>query len=98
MTAKSTTGVKKLNLSGAPQEKLIGIDEQQHTTQPKQPAMRNPELATREEIPDFTWSGLLTRNRATTNGMSLDYIHPKLVEGNIVVKLDKEETYRETDK
>ncbi|OIT22904.1 hypothetical protein A4A49_56033, partial [Nicotiana attenuata] len=77
---------------------LTGINEQHQSTQLKQSELRKPEQAAKGKATDPTWSGLFTRNRAATNGMSLDYIPSELVEGSLMVKLDKEETNREADK
>ncbi|XP_075081949.1 uncharacterized protein LOC142166464 [Nicotiana tabacum] len=52
----------------------------------------------KQQDPATTWTGLFNRNRVATNGMSLDYIPPELVEGSIIVKLDKGETEKEIDK
>ncbi|OIT02807.1 hypothetical protein A4A49_56496, partial [Nicotiana attenuata] len=44
------------------------------------------------------WTNLFQRNRAVENGMSLAYIPPQLIDGQVVVQLDKNEVDLETEK
>lgn len=41
---------------------------------------------------------MFKKNRAAGNGMSLDYITPQYIDGEIVVQLEKKEVERETEK
>ncbi|OIT04202.1 hypothetical protein A4A49_64329 [Nicotiana attenuata] len=97
-TSKLSTGARKLNISEPLQLQLPGITEEQQSAQLKQPDLRKPEQSLKGQETNITWSGLFNRNRAATNDMSLDYIPPELIDGNLTVKLDKEETNREAGK
>ncbi|XP_019224481.1 PREDICTED: uncharacterized protein LOC109206146 [Nicotiana attenuata] len=56
-----------------------------------------PALVTKEVGPK-TWSNLFQKNRSAANGMSLSYIPPEIVNGQVIVQLDKEEVESETEK
>lgn len=45
-----------------------------------------------------TWANMFAGNRSSENGMVLSYIPPKIVDGNIVVKVDKEEIEEQNKK
>ncbi|KAH0679513.1 hypothetical protein KY290_021609 [Solanum tuberosum] len=51
-----------------------------------------------EDSPDPKWVNLFTKNRAAANGLNLDYISPKLVNGQQVVELVQEEVDKEMHK
>lgn len=63
-----------------------------------QASMTQQRRMLKQQDPTPTWTGLFNRNRAATNGMSLDYIPPELVDGSVIVNLDKGETEKEIDK
>ncbi|OIT39901.1 hypothetical protein A4A49_59297 [Nicotiana attenuata] len=44
---------------------------------------------------ESTWANVLTGNRSAANGMTLTYITPEIVEGNLVAKLEKSEIEQE---
>lgn len=44
------------------------------------------------------WVNMFKKNRTAGNGMSLDYITPQYINGEIVVELEKEEVERKTEK
>ncbi|XP_070049826.1 uncharacterized protein [Nicotiana tomentosiformis] len=52
----------------------------------------------KQQAPEPTWTELFNRNHAATNGMSIDYIPSELVEGSVIIKLDKGETEKKIDK
>ncbi|OIT08771.1 hypothetical protein A4A49_63120, partial [Nicotiana attenuata] len=67
----------------------LSSKEQEVATQAPSPAPVTVTLP--EEPKESTWAGLFTGNRSSANGMALNYITPKLVEGNLVAKLEKSE-------
>lgn len=67
--------------------------EQEVATQAPSPAPVTVTLL--EEPKESTLAGLLTGNRSSANGMALNCITPKLVEGNLVAKLEKSELEKE---
>ncbi|XP_070037241.1 uncharacterized protein [Nicotiana tomentosiformis] len=51
-----------------------------------------------EAEPKAPWATLFQKNRFTTNGMSLSYIPPQIVDGQPMVQLDKSEVEAEENK
>lgn len=49
---------------------------------------QNPAIVAPKES---TWARILTGNRSAGNGITLSYITPEIVEGNLVAKLEKTE-------
>ncbi|XP_019237680.1 PREDICTED: uncharacterized protein LOC109217852 [Nicotiana attenuata] len=48
--------------------------------------------------PAHQWANLFAKNRSMENDMTLSYIAPQLVNGKVVIQLEKEEVDRETEK
>lgn len=104
----SSSGVqKRLNLSSNLNMQLTGTAENHRTSPTQQPAPQDndaeTEVTTEEERPAVLetndhWAGLFSKNRVASNGMSLTYIPPEVIEGNITVKLEKKETKAEIAK
>lgn len=87
-TSEGSNHMKEMDLSSpvGPSTDLV-IDEQTHI-QPHSMDLAN-EMETGE--PRATWVSLFKDNPSAQNGMKLTYIHPQIVNGKIVVQLDKNE-------
>ncbi|KAH0686274.1 hypothetical protein KY289_017032 [Solanum tuberosum] len=48
-----------------------------------------------EDPPASNWTNLFAKNRAATNGLNLEYIPPKMVDGKQIVELAQEEIDKE---
>lgn len=46
----------------------------------------------------ISWANLFTGNRVAENGMPLTYIPPEIVNGTVVVQVDKNEVEKEAEK
>nr|XP_009597092.1 uncharacterized protein LOC104093083 [Nicotiana tomentosiformis]XP_009597093.1 uncharacterized protein LOC104093083 [Nicotiana tomentosiformis] len=53
-------------------------------------------IASIQEKPTQPWVNLFSKNKTMENGMALSYIAPQIVNGKIVIQLEKEEVERET--
>lgn len=64
------------------------------------PRQENPDLKAGEEnvMPKKTWATLFSGNWWAENGMNLAYIPPTIVDGKIVVQLDRTEVEKEAEK
>ncbi|XP_059310372.1 uncharacterized protein LOC132061616 [Lycium ferocissimum] len=51
----------------------------------------------KEKSPAAPWASLFAGNRVASNSMSLDYITPAVVDGNLVVQLEKDEQAQEEE-
>ncbi|XP_055800952.1 uncharacterized protein LOC129870258 [Solanum dulcamara] len=49
-------------------------------------------------VEERKWTSLFTKNRATANGLSLDYLPPQMLNGKPIVHLDKDEVNQEIKK
>lgn len=107
--SEQSRGPKKLDMSGSIVSKPDLTTQTSETGQMLVPAIvRNGTIdggaiSEEEEEPsdepkEAAWTKLFTKNRATTNGMLLDYVPPILVNGQQVVQLNQEELDKELNK
>lgn len=56
---------------------------------PAEVAKTNPDPGARKDTK--AWANLFAGNRRASNGMALDYVAPKLLNGSVAVQLDNQE-------
>ncbi|XP_060212233.1 uncharacterized protein LOC132639857 [Lycium barbarum] len=103
-TSRTTMASRQLELSAAmatPKEIQGNLTPkvQNHIPIPVNTAANVEELETTNENPlEEPWVNLFKKNRSAENGLTLNYIPPQIIDGKIVVQLEKEEVNRETAK
>ncbi|XP_019233638.1 PREDICTED: uncharacterized protein LOC109214193 [Nicotiana attenuata] len=108
-TSSQSNVAKKLDLTITSPKEVVsaGMDVQSNRTVITQiPIQIQSDLADKEDVPVMRndqkenakapWTTLFQKNRFASNGMSLSYIPPLLVDGEPVVQLDKVEVEEES--
>ncbi|WMV37120.1 hypothetical protein MTR67_030505 [Solanum verrucosum] len=88
LTLGSANGAR-IELEGKKEEGEVSINE-----------TGAPPVTTKEKSKDLieSWANLFAKNRSVTNGMTLSYIPPQVIDGKSVIQLDKTNVDRETAK